>query len=173
MEMNPAFRAVALLLLLALFGSGPARAGDSPSDEQPYQAGLTLYARGDRTGALASFREALRRNPHDRLAIAAVRRLESELAPRAPPAPAASGGAETPRLERLLLVEIPRWYQFGRTIGDCVSAVGTVEAANARVGQLLVERRLARARKRRFRGERTLRELLRRAPLATSDCYDA
>lgn len=173
MEMNPAFRAVPLLLLLALSGSGPARAGEPVSDENPYQTGLTRYAHGDRTGALASFREALRRNPADRQSIAAVRRLESELAPRAPPALAAKAAADMPRLERLVLVELPRWYHFGRTIGDCVSAVGTVEAANARVGQLLVERRLARARKRPFRNERALRELLRRVPLASREIQDA
>lgn len=173
MEMIPASRAVALLLLLALSGSGPARAGERSPDEHPYQAGLTRYSRGDREGALASFREALRRDPGDRQSIAAVRRLESELAPRAPEPSAANAGDGTPRFERLLLVELPRWYQFGRTLGDRMSAVGTVEAANARVGQLLVERRFARARKRPFRNERGLRELLRRAPLAGSESRDA
>lgn len=173
MQMIPAATAAALLILLALSGPGRARAGERSPDEHPYQAGLTRYSRGDREGALASFREALRRDPGDRQSIAAVRRLESELAPGAPPARAASAAAETPRLERLLLVELPRWYQFGRTIGDRVSAVGTVEAANARVRQLLVERRFALARKRPFRNERGLRELLRRAPLAAGGFQDA
>lgn len=174
--MSPNTGVVTLLLFLTL---APARAADarrppeqSSESERHYQAGLTRYARGDREGALAEFREALRRDPEDRTSIAAVRRLRAEVG-RAEPAPRTSDGkAEEPLLERLL-VKIPRWYHFGRTIGNSLSAAGTAQALNARIGQLLGERRLALAGNRRFRHERRLRELIRRSSLAAQDDDEA
>lgn len=169
--------AAALALALALWGPAAARAADaSPpaaeasESDRLYQKGLHQYARGDRASALATFQAGLRRDPANRSLRAAVRRIESELAP--PPAalaPVPRAGARrgsASRLERLFLVSIPRWFHFERTIGDAVSGVGTLNALNARVGQLLGERRLAFVQNRPFRKDRQLRELLRRAPLA-------
>lgn len=132
-----------------------------------YQAGVDSYARGDLSAALASFREVTRREPGHRSALAAVRRLEAELG--APPArdPAAAAPSTSGRLERFLLHSLPRWLRFERTFGDPLSDVGTLTARNARVVQLLGERRMALARNRRFAKDRELRELLRRAPLSS------
>lgn len=154
-----------LALLLALSGSASSWASDS-ADESLYQKGLQQYARGDRAGALAVFRESLRRHPDDPFARAAVRRVESELARGGKPKRSPDVVAGLTRFERLVLVDIPRWYHFERTVGDCLSAVGTQQALNARVRQLLVERRVCRAAKRRCPSDRPLRELVRRAPLA-------
>ncbi|MBI2385353.1 MAG: hypothetical protein HYV14_04985 [Elusimicrobia bacterium] len=132
-----------------------------------YQTGVDSYARGDLPAALAAFREVTRREPGHRSALAAVRRLESELG--APPArdPSPPPAAASGRLERFLLRSVPRWFRFERTFGDPLSDVGTLTALNARVVQLMGERRMALARNRSFAKDRELRALLRRAPLAS------
>ncbi|MDD5304223.1 MAG: hypothetical protein PHS14_14075 [Elusimicrobia bacterium] len=146
-------------------------AGEAPETARLYQAGLAFYARGDLAAALASFREVARLDSNDRSALAAVRRLESELAARTTagrPLPSGSSRrASSSRLERFLLVSVPRWFHFERTVGDPMNDVGTLTALNARVVQLLGERRFALAQKRPFRNDRQLRALLRRAPAAT------
>lgn len=138
-----------------------------PEDGRVYQEGIDDYARGDPDAALAAFRAVLRRTPHDRSALAAVRRLEYESAARrAARRPASERPAPAGALEHFFLSSLPRWYFFERSIGDGLTDVGTLEAANARIVQLLGERTAARVRRRPFRNDRRLRELLRRAPLA-------
>lgn len=132
---------------------------------------MTRYAAGDRDAALVFFRRALRESPGNRSALTAVRRLESETAapPAAvrPPVESASPPSSAGRVEAFLLGTLPRWFNFERTVGNGLSDVGTLNALNARVVQLLGERRFALAQNRAFRNERQLRELLRRAPVAT------
>ena len=170
---------VAVALALAFAGpeaAGAARAArtadESPQTTRHYQEGMDYYTGGDLDAALASFREALRLEPGNRSALAAVRRLESEIANR--PAAARRPAAEpAPRpapagvIDRFFLVSLPRWFYFERTIGDGLRDVGTLTALNARVVQLMGERDLALARNRPFGKDRQLRELLRRAPVAT------
>lgn len=90
----PPLARASLSLLMAFAGPAAAWAADAPAaalgraDESFYQQGLTRYARGDLKGALAAFREALRRDPENRFARAAVRRVEGELKrPRSRAAP--------------------------------------------------------------------------------------
>lgn len=169
---KPAF--LALLLVLAGLPAVQAAAENPrtvPSTDAEsvrlYQSGLDDYARGDSGAALASFRKALRLSPKNASALAAVHRLESEAAYRRLSAPRGHGGpapATASRLERFLLVSVPRWFYFERTLGDGLRDVGTLTALNASVVQLLGERKVALAHNRPFRKERRLRELLRRAP---------
>lgn len=176
---------VAVALAVAFAGPAAARAAraDSPADESVesarlYQAGMDSYTRGDLDAAQASFREALRLEPSSRSALAAVRRLESELssrpavARRLAPAPArrpeSAGG-----LDRFFLVSLPRWFYFERTLGDGLRDVGTLAALNARVVQLMGEREIALARNRPFRKDRLLRALLRRTSVATQRYEEA
>lgn len=171
--------AVAFAFTLALAGLGAARAeepsrkaGQDSDSDRFYQKGLKQYADGDPSKALTTFQKGLRLDPRNRSSLAAVRRLESELAPR-PIRPSAGDGVYRPPpapLERFLLVTIPRWFHFDRTIGDSMSAVGALEALNARIGQLMGERTFALSHNRRFLNDRRLRELLRRAPLVGRDC---
>lgn len=168
----PLLARASLSLLLALGGPAAAWAADERSparalkDERLYQQGLSRYSRGDRRGALAAFRKALRRRPDDRFAQAAVRRVEAELARGDAPASVPGARSEHTRFERLVLVDAPRWFYFERTLGDGWSALGTQTALNARVSQLLIERRVCRASSRRCGGDRPLRELVRRSALA-------
>lgn len=168
----PLRAAAALWFVVAVAGRAAARPADAPvskeadASDRLYQKGLDQYSRGDRAGALETFRAVERSDPADRFARAAVRRLESELAPRPPAVRPASYAEDLSRLDRFLLVELPRWYHFDRSVGNSLSAVGTLAALNARVRQLMGERKVALAKMRRFRKERELRELLRRAPLA-------
>jgi hypothetical protein len=165
--------------MLMLAGSLPAaaraaKAGLSAIErlerDHPYQAGLDHYARGERAAALASFREALRREPDNHSALAAIIRLESELAPQ--PTPLLSPevervrGSSSGRVERFFIVSVPRWFHFERTVGNPLSDLGTLNAFNARIVQLLGEKKFASAHNRRFGNDRELRELLRRLPVA-------
>lgn len=151
------------------FGAAPPN-GDSRESGRLYQTGLDSYARGDLRAAREAFRKGLRLEPNNHAALAAVLRLEWEIAAQPPPVrPAPEESARRPvsaRLDHFLLVSVPRWFYFERTIGDGLRDVGTLNALNARVAQLLGERDLALARNRPFRKDRQLRELLRRAPVA-------
>jgi hypothetical protein len=166
--------AVALVFFLALGLTGPAASwaakaapasAESRETSRLYQAGMDHYSRGDLAAALASFREALRREPGNLSALAAVHRVEIESArqttPTAAPRPAP---VRAKSLDRFFLVSLPRWYYFERTIGDGMRDVGTLTALNASIVQLLGERKFALAQNRPFRKERRLRELLRRTP---------
>ena len=152
------------------------QADESVESARLYQAGMDSYTGDDLDAALASFREALRLDPNNRSALAAVRRLERELANRPAvarrPAPSrrpAPAGA----VDRFFLISLPRWFYFERTIGDGLRDVGTLTALNARVVQLMGERKMALARNRPFQKDRQLRELLRRAPVATQRLEEA
>jgi hypothetical protein len=131
---------------------------------------MALYAEGEQEAALVFFRKALRESPGDPSALAAVRRVEAEIRTRRAAAPPQAVSAALPasagRVEELFLVVVPRWFYFERTVGNGLSDIGTLNALNARIVQLLGERKLALAQSRVFRNERRLRELLRRAPLA-------
>lgn len=171
-------RRIALLSLPLVLAGFPAlnAAAEKPQAAPPetesallYQAGVDDYARGDADAALAAFRKALRLAPKNASALAAVRRLESEAARRRLPPPRESAPAPASRLEHLLLVSVPRWFYFERTLGNRLTDVGTLTALNASVVQLLGERKIALANRRPFRKERRLRELMRRAPSATLD----
>lgn len=170
----PAFAALAVLL--PLLGSGlraavPAspRAETSDSDRL-FHEGVRRYAEGDAESALALFREVARREPGHRAALAAIRRLEVEAAR---PSPKPAGTASRPgAAERFFLGTLPRWYYFERTVGDGLRDVGALSALNARIEQLLEERRVAFVRGRPFRKDRQLRELLRRAPHAAARSHE-
>jgi hypothetical protein len=130
---------------------------------------MARYAAGEQDAALAFFRKALRESPGDPSALAAVRRVEAEIRARRAAAPPQAVSAPHPAsvgtVEDLFLVIVPRWFYFERTVGNGLSDTGTLNALNARIVQLLGERKLAIAQNRVFRNERQLRELLRRAPL--------
>lgn len=164
-----------LMVLLPLFGAAVRSSGHaSPHAEAAESArlfheGLRRYAEGDAGAALALFREVARREPGHLEALAAVRRLEAEAA-RPSPKPAAPAPRPS-SAERFFLGTLPRWYYFERTVGDGLRDVGALRALNARIEQLLGERRASIARDRPFRKERQLRELLRRAPLAAASAY--
>lgn len=176
---------VVVAMAMAFAGPEAARAARAapPADEAPhssrhYQEGMDYYTGGDLDAALASFREALRLEPGNRSALTAVRRLESEIAirpaaARRPAAAAARRHAPAGAFDRFFLVSLPRWFYFERTLGDGLRDVGTLTALNARVVQLMGERDRALARSRPFRKERQLRELLRRAPVATRQLEEA
>jgi outer membrane protein assembly factor BamD (BamD/ComL family) len=66
-----------------------------------FQAGMDDYARGDLDAALKSFKEVLRREPGNHNALAAVRRLENEIAQRQS-TPLPSEKAAPGRFERFL-----------------------------------------------------------------------
>jgi len=170
--------ALAFSFALAFPGPAAARAASSaaapeetPESVRLYQAGLDSYTGGDLAAALASFREVLRLEPNNRSALAAVRRLEREAtAAQSAPRPKSEHVRRRPRawaLDHFFLVSLPRWFYFERTLGDGLSDVGTLTALNARVVQLMSERKVSLARNRPFRKERQLRALLRRAPAAT------
>lgn len=147
-----------------------AHASAEPAEhDRAYQEGIADYARGDTDAALASFRAVLLREPRNRSAQAAVRRLEFEAAARR--TARVSGNLESAEpagaVERFFLVSLPRWFYFERTIGDGLRDAGTLAAVNARAVQLLGERKVAFDRNCRFKNERQLRELIRRAPVAT------
>lgn len=162
-------RAAALSCALALPFAAHAFAAP-PEQGRAYEEGIEDYARGDNDAALSSFRAALVRDPKNRYALAAVRRLEYEAAARRAsrlseiPGNAAPAGA----IERFFLVSLPRWFYFERTLGDGRRDAGTLDALNARVVQLLGERKVALDRNRRFKNEIRLRELIRRAPAVTT-----
>ncbi|HEX4047555.1 MAG TPA: tetratricopeptide repeat protein [Elusimicrobiota bacterium] len=133
-----------------------------------YQAGVTQYAYGRFPQALASFQEALRRDPNDRAARIALTRVRAEIRmtakerrPSAAPAPAArpspaleSGDSPLPVFARCLF--------FERTLGDERDREGRLQAVRGRIAQLLSERRLARARGRAFSKDAELHALSRR-----------
>lgn len=164
----------ALLLLLSLGATTSLAHGVDA--ESPYDDGVKQYARGEYAAAKISFQTALRRNPNDRSARSALRRLNTESAPgntevaAPPPATKPPARRDTPRpWERLFLVTLPRWFNFEDTIGNGLRDLGELTALNARIGQLLAERRFASTNGRMFANERRLRSLLRRTALAFPD----
>lgn len=160
----------ALALLFLLSGAVPTALNAGANSDSPYDAGVKHYARGDYVAAKISFQAALRLDPNDRSARSALTRLytESQLAharlPVAPPP------MHAPRpWERLLLVTLPSWFNFEDTLGNGLRDTGALTALNARITQLLIERRFAFANGRAFQNERRLRSLLRRTALAFPD----
>jgi hypothetical protein len=151
-----------LALSAAFFLCAAAPERDIENDTY-YLGGLSLYAHGETKQALAAFRDALARHPNDPKALAAVRRLEVELAGQKP---------SSPKRRRRLALVVDRtwldhsfwWVRFGRTLGDAESAQGSLTALQGKVKQLLAERRRAFALRRRFSKERELRALVRRMP---------
>lgn len=176
--MSP-FPAAALCLALASVSAGPVAARSSASSEEArlYHAGVDAYAAGDVPAALDFFRAVLKLDPEHAPALSAVRRLEHERSSPVPPRPPSRGPAhpsdEERAVDRFFLVLLPRWFYFERTLGDSLSEVGTLSAINARVVQLLGEKKLAIAENRPFKKERQLRALLRRAPAATREFEQA
>jgi hypothetical protein len=162
-------------LMLAGAGSAPAATPSGPAAADLYQAGMDDYARGDLDAALASFRAALVQEPENRPATAAAHRMEFEIAARDAAHDADDRAARLSppsAFDRFCLVTVPRWFYFERTIGDGLANVGTMHALNARVAQLLAERKIAFARKRPFKKELQLRALVRRMPAATRESQE-
>ena len=154
--------------------SRASRASASNGDDPDYQAGVAFYAAGQTYSAIDSFRTALRHQPDNRLARAALRRLEVEIGS----APAVEFGHPTPessRLDRIsrafdqwVLIDIPRALNFNDTLGDDLSADGTLAAMNGRAAQLLIERKIAAKHDRMFLKDRELRSLVRRMPAVSA-----
>jgi hypothetical protein len=134
-----------------------------------YQRGMDLYAAGKTPQALGAFRVALRRHPEDQAAQTAVRRLEVELAYKPTATHAGDNySAEPSWLDEFVLADMPWLINFNQSLGDSMSASGTLIACNGRVAQLLAERRLAMAQERPFLKEKELRALVRRLPAITA-----
>lgn len=150
-------------------GAAPASAASSES-ARLFEDGVRRYADGDPAAALALFRRAERLEPGHRAALAAIRRLEIEASRiSTKPVPTAP---RVGALERFLLGTLPRWYYFERIVGDGLRDVGAQSALNARIAQLMGERRFASARGRLFSNDGRLRELVRRAPLAAGGGHE-
>lgn len=162
-------RVLALLAVLALI-PGAAQARAKESRPTAYDKGAQLYADGKLPQALAIFQAILRREPGDRAALKAARRVEAELARRRPPSRVPDAEAlldwTADDVDELLAIRLPRLLRPEDAVGDLLHAVGTLEAAGGRVSQLLVERRFARKRGRKFLKERELRAAVRRLPAA-------
>lgn len=160
--------AVALVALCA----APAGARRARTGADPYQRGLELYSHGRLREALSQFEEALRREPDNVLARNAARHIERDLlAERAGFGPEASAPRRETWSERLddWLLDAGRWARFEAVLGDRLSGLGGLRAAQGRVRQLLAERRLARALHRRFRRDNELRAMVRRLPAMTAE----
>ncbi|MFI5349079.1 MAG: hypothetical protein ACHQ2Z_06020 [Elusimicrobiota bacterium] len=163
-----------LVLLCDLSAAAPKKSHGPPplsiEDDTAYQTGIKQYARGRRDLALGSFRLALRRHPGNRLALTTIRRVEGELgaAPAvdfSPEEPTASWlDSASASFDEFVLVDIPRAVNFNESVGDDVSDVGTLEALNGRVAQLMKERECAWRHGRRFSKDQEMRCLLRRIP---------
>ena len=134
-----------------------------------YQKGMRLYAVGKPEKALPVFKEVLRRDPDDRSARAAVVRIYTELAfARLPKQEYSQPPTLSESIDEFLVVDVPRYYDFGRTFGDDIAQAGTLDALNGRVSQLMAERRRALEAGREFAKERELRSLVRRLPSVVS-----
>ena len=161
--------------LLCRFTAAAQKRRHAPSaptieDDRYYKAGISLYAAGQRQQALGSFRIALHHHPRNTLVLTAIRRVEGELG-AAPPveyaseAPSASWfDAASDSFDEFMLVDVPRAVNFEDSLGDCASDVGTLEALNGRVAQLMKERECALKHGCRFRKDREMRSLIRRMP---------
>lgn len=139
--------------------------------EARYQAGVDHYAGGRLPEALLAFEDALKLNPEDRAARAAVNRLRAErtrtlseapVVSRAPP-PASSPGRHSASLIGLL----PLLFRFERAIGDAYEREGRLRAMQGRILQLLAERRVSARRRRRFDKDAELHALSRRLSSGT------
>jgi hypothetical protein len=136
-----------------------------------YTVGVDLYARGEFSQALVAFQDAVRLDPRDRSARAAVNRVQMELGRRVQPgAPVwrtrpkeaeSEGGG--PLLEVLVGL-----LNFERAVGDPVNDQGAQQAKLGRIAQLLGERRVSRARGLSFAREEELHALSRRLPTLLS-----
>lgn len=156
------------MLFLSFFGgtasaaASSKRVGRSPraQAELLYQKGLERYAAGRFPEALLAFQEALRRDPESRAARVAAERVRAELAMAGA---AREVVAEAPEPEEEPLFErIVRFVEFEDTLGDEREVVGRVKAIQGRIAQLLAEKRLAKACRRRFSKDRELHALSRR-----------
>lgn len=155
----------ALVLTLAL--PRAARAAACPDCRREYHRGVALYSQGRLAQALAVFRDVEAREPGDRPARLAARRVARELASvrRAPRLPPAARPAQSQSALDDLLLRAAAWFDFDRLVGDRLSGAGALAAACGRVRQLLAERRLALSRHRPFARERELRAMIRRLPV--------
>ena len=165
---------LAVVTVLALWpGGARASPGVTPRAKRPaklYQKGAQAYAQGDLNGALAAYEELQRADPGDRTAALSIGRIKMELAARqATPAravPAAAAHRQADDLDDIILQDLAVWFNFERTLGDVRSDLGTLQARNGKVAQLMAERRLAISRDRGFPKERELRALIRRLPVS-------
>jgi hypothetical protein len=170
---------LAALTGVCLFEGGAASAGRLASRkalhaaeaEVRYQAGVDCYADGRFSEALVAFQDALRLNPNDEAARAAVDRLRSEQARAAAQRPAA---ASHPALRRMggeddsFVAKVERYLLFERTVGDARNQQGELLAKQGRIAQLLVERKVSRALRRAFEKDAELHALSRRLPVSMS-----
>ena len=176
------FLGLFLLLRLPLEAAASDKSNGEKSEFDSYQHGVQLYADGKPPQALAIFKKIVRKNPKNQYARAAIARVESEIGLKKQPAPdiAASAKlkpgpaeAEIPRywtervsekVDDFLIVNLPRSLNFNHTLGDFITGVGTLQAVQGRVNQLLAERKFALAKNRPFSKEKELRALVRRMP---------
>lgn len=134
--------------------------------------GAELYAEGRPEESLSAYRRALTRDPSNRTARAAVRRIEAELARnRAARIKAVRTHAlavTDPTLR--WLGQLASFIHFDRSLGNLRSRLGTQSAMQGRVTQLLAEKRVARARRKTLpkAKELELRALVRRLPAASA-----
>ncbi|MFA6004514.1 MAG: hypothetical protein WC881_10650, partial [Elusimicrobiota bacterium] len=112
-----------------------------------YQKGTELYAKGDLRGAQIMYLALLRKDPENRPARIAVKRIAMELRdaqdPPAIPAELSWLAEASEAIDDFLVEGVPRVINFDATLGDAFSRVGTMGAHRGRVDQLLAERRLA------------------------------
>jgi hypothetical protein len=161
-----------LLCSIAAAASKKSRSSEMTSinDDPFYQTGIKLYAAGQRAKALGAFRVALSHHPGDRLALAAVRRVQGELV-QASPFEFAPKALENSLLDRasdafdkLMLVDISWVVNFDDSVGNDLSNVGTLQAVNGRVAQLIKEQQFSLEHARPFLKDREMRSLVRRMP---------
>jgi hypothetical protein len=171
--MSSARRAASRLALAVAISALPLASADAAEDSAPpqsrYEKALQLYSDGKLREAQAAFASLARDYPNHEAARTAVVRIQNELDPDGPMAWVHSPSVhEESSLEdafdNFLLDSIPRCLRFERTLGDARARVGTLQACQGRIDQLLAERRLARKLKRTFRRDKELRALVRRMP---------
>lgn len=142
----------------------PAKSSRAEADFY-YQNGVDQYASGRYPQALAAFREALRRDPGNRVARIAAERVRGEIALTASEkasARRAPGNRGAPPVEDTILQRVARVLAFERTLGDERERAGRLAAMQGRIAELLAERRISRARRRAFSKDAELHALSRR-----------
>lgn len=159
--------AAALLLCGAGAGAAGRAAGRpfrSERAESFYQEGVGRYARGAFPEALTAFEAALRLEPDNKRAKAAAARVRQEISESGRPAAAPPVRPAPPEDEESFWDRLARFARLERTVGDARNRLGQVRAMQGRIAQLLNERRVARAQRRKFTKDAELHALARRLP---------